>query len=112
MMCTPGGAFGSCLRPNYYTFLLGVCSKLVNRPVKIVYTRAQTFTGHGYRPFYWQHVALGASKDGKLQAITHRVVTNTSQEEEHTESFVKPARTMYASLEPSAPRLQQDAAAA
>ncbi|HYE18442.1 MAG TPA: xanthine dehydrogenase family protein molybdopterin-binding subunit [Tepidisphaeraceae bacterium] len=92
-----GGAFGSCLRPNYYTFLLGVVSKLVGRPVKIVYTRAQTFTGHGYRPHYWQHVALGATKDGKLTAITHRVVTNTSQEEEHTESFVKPARTMYAS---------------
>ena len=25
------------------------------------------------------------------------MVTNTSQEEDHTESFVKPARTMYAS---------------
>jgi xanthine dehydrogenase YagR molybdenum-binding subunit len=92
-----GGAFGSCLRPNYYTFLLGVVSKLVGRPVKIVYTRRQMFTGHGYRPYYWQRVALGASPDGKLQAVAHRVVTNTSQEEDHTESFVKPARTMYAS---------------
>jgi xanthine dehydrogenase YagR molybdenum-binding subunit len=91
-----GGAFGSCLRPNYYTFLLGVVSKLVGRPVKIVYTRRQMFTGHGYRPYYWQRVALGASPDGKLQAVAHRVVTNTSQEEDHTESFVKPARTMYA----------------
>ena len=92
-----GGAFGSALRPNYYTFLLAVVSKLVNRPVKIVYTRRQMFTGHGYRPSYWQRVALGASKDGKLQSIVHRVVTNTSREEDHTESFVKPARTMYAS---------------
>ncbi len=92
-----GGAFGSSLRPNYYTFLLGVVSKLVNRPVKIVYTSRQMFTGHGYRPYYWQRVALGASKDGKLQAITHRVVTNTSRVEDYTESFVKPARTMYAS---------------
>lgn len=92
-----GGAFGSSLRPNYYTFLLGVASKLVNRPVKIVYTRRQMFTGHGYRPFYWQQVALGATQDGKLQSISHRIVTNTSQEENHTESFVKPARTMYAS---------------
>ena len=91
-----GGAFGSALRPNYYTFLLGVASKMVGRPVKIVYSRRQMFTGHGYRPFYWQHVALGATQDGKLQAITHRVVTNTSNHEEHTESFVKPARTMYA----------------
>lgn len=92
-----GGAFGSSLRPNYYSFLLGVASKLVNRPVKIVYTRRQMFTGHGYRPYYWQQVALGATQDGKLQSITHRIVTNTSQEENHTESFVKPARTMYAS---------------
>src|SRR5687768_10926418 len=92
-----GGAFGSCLRPNYYTFLLGVVSKLVKRPVKIVYSRRQMFTGHGYRPYYWQRVQLGASKDGKLQSIIHRVVTNTSQEEDHTESFAKPALTMYAS---------------
>ena len=91
-----GGAFGSALRPNYYTFLLGVASKMVGRPVKIVYTRRQMFTGHGYRPYYWQQVSLGASSDGKLQSITHRVVTNTSQNENHTESFVKPARTMYA----------------
>lgn len=91
-----GGAFGSGLRPNYYTFLLGIASKLVGRPVKIVYTRRQMFTGHGYRPFYWQNVKLSATPEGKLQSITHRVVTNTSQNENHTESFVKPSRTMYA----------------
>lgn len=91
-----GGAFGSALQPHYYSFLLGVASKAIGRPVKLSYTRRQMFTGHGYRPFYWQKVALGATADGKLQAIRHEVTINSSSTEEYTETYVRPPRTMYA----------------
>ena len=91
-----GGAFGASLRPNYYSFLLGVASKAIGRPVKISYTRRQMFTGHGYRPFWWQKVSLAADEKGTLQAIKYTSVINSSSTEEYTENFAKPARTMYA----------------
>ncbi|MBS7455788.1 xanthine dehydrogenase family protein molybdopterin-binding subunit [Coralloluteibacterium stylophorae] len=91
-----GGAFGSSLRPNYYTFLLGMASKAVGRPVKIVYTRRQMFTGHGHRPFYRFDIALGADERGRLQAIDYRHVINSSTTEAYNETFFRNARTMYA----------------
>ncbi|KTF31975.1 xanthine dehydrogenase family protein molybdopterin-binding subunit, partial [Xanthomonas translucens] len=91
-----GGAFGSCLRPNYYTFLLGTVSKAVGRPVKIVYTRRQMFSGHGYRPYYRVELGLGADAAGKLQAIRYRHVLNTSRIEAFNENDFRNARSLYA----------------
>src|SRR5918997_2712632 len=55
-----GGAFGSSLRPNYYPALTAMAAREIRRPVKVVYTRTQMFTGHGYRPYTVQKIALGA----------------------------------------------------
>ena len=50
-------------------------------------TRArQMFTGHGYRPYTIQQVALGADRSGKLSAIIHDVVHNTSTFEEFSDN--------------------------
>ena len=73
-----GGAFGSALNPNYYPFITAMAARDLKRPVKVNYTRRQMFTGHGYRPYTWQKVAIGASKDGKLQSIIHEATGNTS----------------------------------
>ena len=59
-----GGAFGSSLRPNYYPALTAMAAREIKRPVKIVYTRTQMFTGHGYRPYTIQKIALGAERSG------------------------------------------------
>jgi xanthine dehydrogenase YagR molybdenum-binding subunit len=77
-----GGAFGSSLRPNYYPSLTAMAAREIKRPVKVVYTRTQMFTGHGYRPYTIQKVALGAERSGKLTAMIHEVVHNTSSFEE------------------------------
>src|SRR5215213_8012903 len=61
-----GGAFGSCLRPNYYPSLTAMAAREIKRPVKVVYTRRQMYTGHGHRPYTIQKVALGAERSGKL----------------------------------------------
>ena len=90
-----GGAFGSALSVNYYPPLAALAAREVGRPVKLVYTRRQMFTGHGYRPVTWQKVSLGASKDGRLTAIEHRIVGNTSQDDDYADSFVKVARLLY-----------------
>ena len=91
-----GGAFGSSLRPNYYPVLTAMAARELKRPVKVVYTRTQMFTGHGYRPYTIQRVALGADRSGKLAAIVHDVVHNTSTFEEFSDNTTNFPRRLYA----------------
>src|SRR5688500_1670881 len=91
-----GGAFGSSLRPNYYPALTAMAARELRRPVKLVYTRTQMYTGHGYRPYTIQKVTLGADRSGKLSAIVHEAVHNTSTFEEFSDATTQFARQVYA----------------
>ena len=91
-----GGAFGSSLRPNYYPLLAAMAAREVKRPVKVSYTRRQMFTGHGYRPYTWQKIRLGAETNGKLTAIIHESVNNTSSFEEYADNTTNFTKTIYA----------------
>jgi CO/xanthine dehydrogenase Mo-binding subunit len=89
-----GGAFGSSLRPNYYPALTAMAARELKRPVKIVYTRRQMYTGHGYRPYTIQKIALDADRSGKLTSMIHEAVHNTSSFEEFNEARpISPARS-------------------
>ena len=91
-----GGAFGSSLRPNYYPALTAMAASELKRPVKLVYTRTQMFTGHGHRPYTIQRLALGAERSGKLSAMIHQVVHNTSTFEEFSDATTMFTRQVYA----------------
>ncbi len=91
-----GGAFGSALRPNYYPALTVMAARELKRPVKVVYTRRQMFTGHGYRPHTIQRVALGADQSGKLTSMIHEAVHNTSAIEEFSDATTGFTRQVYA----------------
>ncbi|HKS28133.1 MAG TPA: xanthine dehydrogenase family protein molybdopterin-binding subunit [Pyrinomonadaceae bacterium] len=91
-----GGAFGSSLRPNYYPSLTAMAARELKRPVKIVYTRTQMFTGHGHRPYTIQKIALGAEASGKLTAMIHEAVHNTSSFEEFSDNTTGFTRQVYA----------------
>jgi xanthine dehydrogenase YagR molybdenum-binding subunit len=91
-----GGAFGSSLRPNYYPALTAMAARELRRPVKVVYTRTQMYSGHGYRPYTIQKVALGAERSGKLSAMTHEVVHNTSSFEDFSDDTTALTRSVYA----------------
>src|SRR5215203_2011815 len=91
-----GGAFGSSLRPNYYPALTAMAARELKRPVKIVYTRRQMYTGHGYRPYTIQKIALGADRSGKLTSMIHDVVHNTSTFEEFNDGTTNFTRQVYA----------------
>jgi xanthine dehydrogenase YagR molybdenum-binding subunit len=91
-----GGAFGSSLRPNYYPALTAMAARELRRPVKVVYTRTQMYTGHGYRPYTIQKIALGAERSGKLSAMIHEVVHNTSAFEEFSDDTTNFTRQVYA----------------
>jgi xanthine dehydrogenase YagR molybdenum-binding subunit len=79
-----GGAFGSGLRPQYQLFLAVLAALELKRSVKVVLTRQQMFS-LGHRPFTLQHLALGAARDGTLQAIRHAVYAGTSRFEDYIE---------------------------
>ncbi|HEX8492228.1 MAG TPA: xanthine dehydrogenase family protein molybdopterin-binding subunit [Pyrinomonadaceae bacterium] len=91
-----GGAFGSSLRPNYYPSLTAMAARELKRPVKVVYTRTQMFTGHGHRPYTIQKIALGAERSGKLTAMIHEAVHNTSSFEEFNDNTTGFTRQVYA----------------
>lgn len=90
-----GGAFGSCLAVHYYAPLVALAARETGRPVRLSYTRRQMFTGHGYRPETWQKVALAADKNGRLSALSHRVVVNTSSYANYSEDFAVLAQLIY-----------------
>ena len=91
-----GGAFGSSLRPNYYPSLTAMAARELKRPVKVVYTRTQMYTGHGYRPYTIQKISLGAERSGKLTAMIHDAVHNTSSFEEFNDGTTNFTRQVYA----------------
>lgn len=91
-----GGAFGSSLRPNYYPALVSTVARELKRPVKLFYTRTQMYTGHGYRSDTWQKVQLGAEKNGKLTAIVHKAINNSSSFEDWVDNLTGFTRTIYA----------------
>ncbi|HEX8188489.1 MAG TPA: xanthine dehydrogenase family protein molybdopterin-binding subunit [Pyrinomonadaceae bacterium] len=91
-----GGAFGASLRPNYYPSLTAMAARELKRPVKVVYTRTQMFTGHGYRPHTIQKIALGAEASGKLTAMIHTAVHNTSTFEDFNDNTTGFTRQVYA----------------
>ncbi len=90
-----GGAFGSSLAVNYYPPLVAMAARDLKRPVELVFTRPQMFTGHGHRPETWQKVELGADKRGKLTAISHHVVHSTATYQDYADNFVRVARLLY-----------------
>ena len=66
-----GGAFGSRGGTTARTALIALAAKRVNRPVRLVATRAQGFTIATYRAETRHRIKLGAARDGRLQALFH-----------------------------------------
>lgn len=91
-----GGAFGASLKPNYYPSLTAMAARELKRPVKVVYTRTQMFTGHGYRPHTIQKIALGADRSGKLSSMIHEAFHNTSSFEAFSDATTGFTRQVYA----------------
>ncbi|MBX0289282.1 xanthine dehydrogenase family protein molybdopterin-binding subunit [Hymenobacter sp. HSC-4F20] len=92
-----GGAFGNALHSWPHEAAAVLAAKVVNRPVKLMLTREQMFTMVGYRPYTWQKLGMSATPDGKITAITHESVGQTSTYEEFTESTLAQTRMMYQS---------------
>ena len=90
-----GGAFGSALRPQYQLFMAVLAALQLKKSVRVVLTRQQMFS-LGYRPATQQQLALGATKEGTLQAAKHTAISQTSQFEDYIETVVNWGNLLYA----------------
>jgi xanthine dehydrogenase YagR molybdenum-binding subunit len=91
-----GGAFGSGLRPQYEVVLAVQGALQLQRSIQLVLTRAQMYS-LGYRPATIERVALGASTDGTLDAITHEAIAMTSQYEDYSRNDTSWSALLYKS---------------
>jgi xanthine dehydrogenase YagR molybdenum-binding subunit len=73
-----GSGFGGKLFPWPHAAIAAVAARKLDRPVKLSLTRRMMFSSAGYRPRTEQHMRIGASKDGKLLALRHDYLNNTS----------------------------------
>ncbi|GAA2121457.1 xanthine dehydrogenase family protein molybdopterin-binding subunit [Actinomadura alba] len=71
-----GGGFGGKVVTWAPTLLAAAAARALGRPVKVVTTREQLFTVTGHRTEFTQQVTLGASRDGRLNAVKHEGVSN------------------------------------
>jgi xanthine dehydrogenase YagR molybdenum-binding subunit len=89
-----GGAFGSGLRPQYQLFLSVMAALHLKRNVRVTLDRHQMFT-FGHRPPTIQHTRFGASRSGKVNAMSHHAFSETSQFEDYTEVVVNWVSKLY-----------------
>ena len=91
-----GGAFGSKGTMTPRTAMIALAAKRLNRPVKLVSTRAQGFTIATYRAETRHHVRLGAQRDGKLVGYSHEGWEISSRPDAYVVAGVEDTAQLYA----------------
>ncbi|MCS7475400.1 xanthine dehydrogenase family protein molybdopterin-binding subunit [Umezawaea endophytica] len=91
-----GGGFGAKGPVWPHTVLAAAVARQVGRPVKLVLTRADTYTSNGHRAETHQVLRVGATRDGGLTAIEHVVTQQVSRTEEALFNSSEPTRMLYA----------------
>ncbi|KJK34787.1 oxidoreductase [Streptomyces variegatus] len=90
-----GGGFGS-KGARAHQVAAVMAATVLQRPVRVVMTRRQMFSLAGYRSPTAQRVRLGADPDGRLRALEHRSLNQTSTVHEFIEPSAGASRSMYA----------------
>src|SRR5258705_459485 len=91
-----GGRFGYKAFAHSHVILAVMAALVAARPAKLAFTRQQMFALTGYRSPTIQRIRLGAERDGRLIAIAHDVVAQTTTPFEFAEQAAVPTRMMYA----------------
>ncbi len=90
-----GGAFGSAGTTWPHQLLAAFAARRTRRPVKLVLTRKQMYSGIGYRPTSRQRLAIGADRSGRIRTIVHEGRTETSRYNAYEDNLMTGARFMY-----------------
>lgn len=91
-----GGAFGCKGWIWPHQLLAAVAARELGMPVKLVLTRAQTFTSHGYQPATIQTLSISAEESGRLTGIRHDSFVAGSHVGNHVEGVGIGTRSLYA----------------
>jgi xanthine dehydrogenase YagR molybdenum-binding subunit len=91
-----GGGFGGALRDWPHVALAALTAREVLRPVKLMLTRKQMYTGTGYRAACRYELTLGSDQRGHLIAAIHEMQTETSTYENFTDGLPALGRMLYA----------------
>jgi xanthine dehydrogenase YagR molybdenum-binding subunit len=92
-----GGAFGSAGTTWPHQLLAAFAARQIRRPVKLLLTRKQYYSGIGYRPTSRQRMAIGADRTGRIGSIVHEARTETSRYNAYEDNLMTGARFMYGS---------------
>jgi len=90
-----GGAFGSAGTTWPHQLLAAFAARQMRRPVKLVLSRKQMYSGIGYRPTSRQRMAIGADRSGRISAIVHEAHTETSRYNAYEDNLMTAARFVY-----------------
>ncbi|MEV8514844.1 xanthine dehydrogenase family protein molybdopterin-binding subunit [Dactylosporangium sp. NPDC051484] len=90
-----GGGFGSKGAPRVNVVLAAMAARIVGRPVKLALSRQMLFSLAGYRTPTIQRVRLGADGNGRLLALAHDAISQTSRLVEFTEQSAVVSRVLY-----------------
>jgi len=90
-----GGAFGSAGTTWPHQLLAAFAARQVGRPVKLVLTRKQYYSGVGFRPTSRQRMAIGADRSGRINAIVHEGQTETSRYNSYEDNLMSGPRFLY-----------------
>ncbi|MFJ7343030.1 xanthine dehydrogenase family protein molybdopterin-binding subunit [Streptomyces sp. NPDC101110] len=90
-----GGGFGS-KGTRAHQVAAVMAATVLQRPVRVVLTRRQMFFLAGHRSPTAQRVRLGADADGRLRALEHRSLNQTSTVHDFVEPSAAASRSMYA----------------
>lgn len=90
-----GGAFGSAGRTWPHQMLAAFAARVMGRPVKLVLTRKQMYSGIGYRPTSRQRLAIGADRSGRITAMVHEGRTETARYQLYEDNLTTLPKFMY-----------------
>ncbi|WP_328353716.1 xanthine dehydrogenase family protein molybdopterin-binding subunit [Streptomyces sp. NBC_00445] len=91
-----GGGFGAKGPVWPHTLLTAAVARELRRPVKLVLSRAHTFTSNGHRGEAHQRLRIGAGRDGTLTAIDHVSTHQVTRTEQVVFSGSHSTRMLYA----------------
>jgi xanthine dehydrogenase YagR molybdenum-binding subunit len=91
-----GGGFGSKAILNGPQILAILAARMLNRPVKLMLPRAQMFGPVGHRGATWQRLRLGMDGAGRLTALHHHTLAETSVFDDFIEPSANVSLPLYA----------------
>jgi xanthine dehydrogenase YagR molybdenum-binding subunit len=90
-----GGGFGNKAVWSHH-ILAAAAARVMDRPVRMVLSREGVFRITGGRTLTEQRVALGAGREGPLEALIHTGIAGMTSHNSCPEQFSFPARHLYA----------------